>query len=170
MGLIDGLRDVAIGVSNIVIGVGKAVFAFLKMMLFGVVLVIVGVYSAITGMFNYAKSAWKRLREQRPKVKPKSGGSATAKVMTAVLNGIDKEIADGTLNLSDLEKEEVKSDVESLKDKLNSGEANGMHFIEGLNEFGQTEVLDAQLFKAKEFDGESQRRDNEGKIFIQKFS
>ena len=140
------------------------------MMLFGVVLVIVGVYSAITGMFNYAKSAWKRLKEQRPNVKPDSVGSATTKVMTTVLNGIEKEIAEGTIKLSDLEKEDIKRDVESLKDTLNSGEADGMHYMEGLNEFGQTEVLDAQLFKAKEFDGESQRRDNEGKILIQKFS
>lgn len=170
MGFFDGLKDIAVGIGRVVVGSVKAVFAFLKLMLFAAVCIIIGAYNAIKEIFNFAKAAIRKLKKERPNTKPESTGGATTKVLIKVLHDVKKEVAADTIPLSDLEKEEVLNDVAEIENKVANGEANGMQWIEGKNESGQDEVLDAQLFKASSLDAESERRDREGLAFVQNFS
>lgn len=170
MGLLSGLKDIALGIGKVVVGVGKAAFAFLKFMLFAAVCVIVGVYSAVKGIFDFAKKAYQKLKRERPNVKPKAAGSATNKVLVKVLRDIKTEVANDTLKLSDLEKEEVTNDVKAIEEKVNRGEANGMQWIEGTNEQGVDEIFDAELIKYNQLDSEAKRRDESETAFIQNFS
>lgn len=167
MSFFDGLKQIGQGVLQVFIGVGKAVFAFLKFMLFAAVCVVVGIYSALKGIRDFVKKAYQKLKEKRRNVKIKSAGSATEKVLIKVLNGIDKEVAAGTLKLSDLEKEEVLDDVKNIKQKISKGEANGMRWIEGENERGEEEIFDADLIKYEQLSEDDERRNKTEKAFIQ---
>lgn len=170
MSILSGLKDIAQGVCQVVVGVGKAAFAFLKFMLFSAVCVIVGVYCAVKGIFDFAKHAYRKLKKERPNVKPEEAGSATLRVVKKVLGDVKKEVAENTLNLSDLEKEDVVNDVNEIENKINRGEANGMQWIEGKNEQGADEIFDAQLIKYNQLDEDAERRDKTETAFIQKFS
>lgn len=170
MSFLNGLKDIAQGVDQVVVGIGKAAFAFLKFMLFSAVCVIVGVYCAVKGVLDFAKQAYRKLKKERPKVKPKEAGSATKRLIQKVLKDVKKEVAEGTINLSDLEKDEVLNDANEIENKINSGEANGMQWIEGENEQGAEEIFDAQLIKYNQLDEDAERRDKTETAFIQKFS
>ena len=80
------------------------------------------------------------------------------------------EVSPETIPLSELEKDEIINDIKEIKKKVDNGEVNGMHWIEGINEDGETEILDAELFKADSISEEDQKRDDNGKVFIQKIS
>lgn len=170
MSLIEGLIDIGNGVWNITKGIVKASFAFLKMMLFGAVMIIVGLYAAAKAMFDYAKRKWKEIRSKRPNVKPIEAGSATKKVLQTTLNNMEREVSSETIPLSELEKDEIINDIKEIKKKVDNGEASGMHWIEGINEKGETEILDAEIFKADSISEEDQKRDENGKVFIRKIS
>lgn len=166
MEFLSGLKDMALGGLQVLEGVGKAAFAFLKFMLFAAVCVVEGIYSAVKGTFDFAKRAWNKLKKNRPGVKPASTGSATKKVLVKVLGGIKKEIADDTLKLSDLEKDEVLNDVKQIEHKIDNDEANGMHWVDGINEQGQQEVFDAELVKYDQLDADAQRRNETETSYI----
>lgn len=170
MGFIDGIKDVLQGVGQVIVGAGKAVFAFLKAMLFAAVCVIVGVYHAIKGVFDFAKKAYQRLKKERPTAKLTSTGSATVRVLTKVMGDIKKEVAEGTLNLSDLEKDTVIKDVNEIEGKIKRGEANGMHWVEGKNELGFNEIFDAELVHYEQLSDDDKRRDETETAFIQNIS
>ena len=170
MGLLNGLKNIALGIGQVAVGIGKAAFAFLKFMLFSAVCVIEGVYCAVAAIFDFAKRVYRKLKKDRPHVKPETVGSATIKVLTKVLGDVNKEVSTNTLRLSDLEKEDVLNDVNEIEKKINNGEANGMHWIEGKNEQGADEIFHAELTKSNQLDEDAQRRDNSGTAFIQNFS
>lgn len=170
MGLLNGLKDIGLGIGQVVIGIGKAAFAFLKFMLFSAVCVIVGVYSAVVAVFDFAKRAYRKLKKERPNVTPVQTGGATKAVIQKVLRDVKTEVSTNTLRLSDLEKEEVLNDVNEIEKKINNGEANGMQWIEGKNEQGTDEIFDAELIKYNQLDEDAQRRDKSETAFIQKFS
>ena len=44
---------------------------------------------------------------------------------------------------------------QKIKNKLESGEIDGMQYIDGKNENGEDEILDAELFKASSIDSDS---------------
>jgi len=170
MGLLNGLKNIALGIGQVAIGIGKAVFAFLKFMLFSAVCVIVGVYCAVAAVFDFAKRAYRKLKKERPNVTPVQTGTATIKVLQKVLGDVKQEVSKNTLKLADLEKDEVLNDVKEIEKKINNGEANGMQWIEGKNEQGADEIFDAELIKYNKLDEDAQRRDNSETAFIQKFS
>jgi len=167
MGFFSGLKDIALGACQVGVGIGKAAFAFLKFMLFAAVCVIEGIYSAAKGMFDFARKAYRKLKKDRPGVKVQTSGNATKKVLQKVMGDIKKEVAADTLKLSDLEKEEVIADVNQIEKKINSGEANGMRWIEGKNEQGKDEIFDADLIKYDKLSADDKRRDETETAFIQ---
>lgn len=57
--------------------------------------------------------------------------------------------------MSEFEKEDAKKDLNEIKNKLESGEIDGMQYIDGKNENGEDEILDAELFKASSVDSDS---------------
>ena len=69
------------------------------------------------------------------------------------LEGIDN--APSYFGLSELEKEEAKKDITEIEKKLDSGEIDGMQYIDGKNEEGEDDILDAELFKASSIDSNS---------------
>lgn len=164
------IQDILEGVGMIVVGVGKVVFNFLKCMLLGAVCIIYGIYCAAKGIFSFAKKVYKKLKKERPGAKITRGGSATLNVMKHTLHQMKVEVANGTLRLSDSEKEDVLKDVSDIEKKIASGEANGMHWTEGTNEAGEDEIFDAELVRYEEMDEDAKRRDNSGAIFVQNFS
>ena len=170
MGFFQGLKDLALGVGQVVVGIGKAAFAFLKFMLFSAVCVIVGIYNAAKAIFNFAKKAYRKLKQKRPNVKVESSGSATKKVIGKVMGDIKKEIAADTIKLSELEKEEVIADVNQIEKKIELGEANGMLWIAGKNEKGENEIFDAELTQIEQLSPEDKRRDDTETSYVQNFA
>lgn len=166
MGFFSGLKDFALGVGQVVVGIGKAAFAFLKFMLFATVCVIVGIYSATKGIVDFVKKSYSKLKKERPGVEPTSSGNATKKVLQKVMGEIKKEVAADTLKLSELEKGEVLDDVTKIEEKINSGEANGMRWIEGKNEHGKDEIFDAELIKYDTLSTDDKRRDDTETAYI----
>lgn len=168
MNIIDGFKNIGKGIYQVGKGIVKTALGFIKLLVAGVVLVIVGIYYAAKGLFDFANKAWNKIKKQRPNVKVTSTGTTTGKVLAKALGQIEQEISNDTIKLSDLEKEEVKQDIAEIKDKLNSpGKVTGMQYLAGLNEDGEEEVFDAEIFEADAYDEETARRDREGKSFVQ---
>lgn len=147
MGIIDGITDIAGGIYNVAKGIGKVLIGAFKLALLAAILPIVGLYFIAEGIFNYAKRKYKELKLKRPKVKPTGTGSLTNKALTKALQMADKEIGE-SIDFSDLEKEDAKKDLAEIQRKLDSGEIDGMQYMDGTNEEGEDEILDAELFKA----------------------
>lgn len=154
MGIIDGITDIAGGIYKVAKGIGKILIGAFKLALLTAILPIVGLYLIVDGIFNYAKRKYKELKSKRPKAKPLGGGSLTNKALTKALQAADKEIGT-SIDFSDLEKEEAKKDLTEIQRKLDSGEIDGMQYIDGKNEDGDDEILDAELFKASSIDSNS---------------
>ena len=154
MGIINGIVDIAGGIYNVARGIGKILIGAFKLALLAAILPIVGLYLIAEGIFNYAKRKYKELKSKRPNVKPTGTGSITNKALTKALQNADKEIGQ-SIDISDLEKEEAKKDLSEIQRKLDSGEIDGMQYLEGKNEEGEDEILDAELFKASSMDSNS---------------
>ena len=168
MDIIDGIKNIGNGIYQVGKGIVKTTLGLIKLLVAGVVLVIVGIYYAAKELFGFAQKAWNKIKKLRPGVKPTSTGTITGKVLGEALKRIDKEISNDTIKLSDLEKEEVKQDIAEIQDKLNSpGKVTGMQYLAGLNEDGEEEVFDAEIFGADDYDEETARRDREGKSYVQ---
>lgn len=154
MGFFDGLADVASGAITVAKGVGKLIWGAFKLALMAAILPIVGLYYIAKGIFDYAKRKYKEFKSKRPNAKVKGAGSVTGTALRNALNNAKKEIGD-SIDLSEFEKEEAKQDLNEIENKLNSGEADGMQYIDGVNEDGEDDILDAELFKASSVDKDS---------------
>ena len=154
MGLIDALSNIAGGIYAIGKGALQLVWGAFKMALLAVILPIIGVYSIISGIFNFAKESYKKLKRNRPGTKPKGAGSITGKPLINAIKNAEREIAE-EIDLSDLEKEEAKDELDEIARKYSNGEISGMQYTDGENEQGDDDILDAQFFKASEIDSES---------------
>ena len=84
----------------------------------------------------------------------KGAGSITGKALGNAIRNAEQEIGD-SIDLSEFEKEDAKKDLNEIKNKLESGEIDGMQYIDGKNENGEDEILDAELFKASSVDSDS---------------
>ena len=168
MDIIDGIDSIGKGIVQIGRGVLMGIWGFIKLLAASVVFVIIGIYYAVKGIFEFAKKAYRKLKKQRPNVTVDQTGSVTNKVLSKALSEIESEISTGQLKLSDLEKEEVEQDLNHIRSKLNvPGKVTGMHYISGINEDGEEEVFDIEIFAADAYDKETARRDREGKSFVQ---
>lgn len=168
MDIIDGIKNIGKGIYQVGKGIVKAAWGLIKLLAASVVLVIVGIYYATIALFDFAKKAWKKIKASRPNVKVTSTGTTTGKVLAKALGQIQQEIANDTIKLSDLEKEEVNLDIKEINEKLNSpGKVTGMQYLSGINEDGEEEVFDAEIFEADAYDEETARRDREGKSYVQ---
>lgn len=154
MGFFDGLADVASGFYSVAKGVGKVIWGAFKLALMAVILPIVGWYYIAKGIFDYAKRKYKEFKSKRPNTKVKGAGSVTGNALRNALNNAKKEIGD-SIDLSDFEKDEANQDLNEIENKLNSGEIDGMQYIDGVNEDGEDDILDAELFKASSVDKDS---------------
>lgn len=168
MDLIEGIKNIGKGIYQVGKGIVKVALGFIKLLVASVVLVIVGIYYAAKGLFDFAKKTWNKIKKKRPNVKPTATGTITGNVLSKALKQIEQEISNDTLKLDDLEKEEVKQDIAEIEDKLNSpGKVTGMQYLAGINEDGEEEVFDTEIFEADAYDEETARRDREGKSFVQ---
>ena len=154
MGIIDGLIDIAGGVWNVAKGAGKIIWGAFKLALLAAILPIVGLYMMAEGIFNYAKRKYREFKTKRPETKVKGAGSITGKPLGNAIRNAEQKIGD-SIDLSEFEKEDAKKDLNEIKNKLESGEIDGMQYIDGKNENGEDEILDAELFKASSIDSDS---------------
>lgn len=154
MGIIDGITDIAGGIYNVAKGIGKLLIGAFKLALLAAILPIAGLYFIAEGIFNYAKRKYKELKLKRPNTKLSGTGSITNRALTNALKNAKKEIGE-SIDLSELEKEEAKKDITEIEKKLDSGEIDGMQYIDGKNEEGEDDILDAELFKASSIDSNS---------------
>lgn len=154
MGIIYGLVDIAGGVWNVAKGAGKIIWGAFKLALLAAILPIVGLYMMAEGIFNYAKRKYRELRGKRPGTNLTGAGSITGKALVNVIKNAEQIVGDG-IDLSEFEKEDAKKELNEIKNRLESGEIDGMQYIDGKNENGEDEILDAELFKASSIDSDS---------------
>lgn len=154
MGIIDGLVDIAGGVWNVAKGAGKIIWGAFKLALLAAILPIVGLYMMAEGILNYAKRKYRELRGKRPGTNLTGAGSITGKALVNVIKNAEQIVGDG-IDLSEFEKEDAKKELNEIKNQLESGEIDGMQYIDGKNENGEDEILDAELFKASSIDSDS---------------
>lgn len=155
MGIMDALSNIAGGIYAIGKGALQLVWGAFKMALLAVIVPIVGIYSIITGILNFAKESYHKIKRNRPGTKPKGSGSITGSTFRDALRKTEREIADA-IDISELEKQEAKDELDEIARKFRDGEISGMQYTEGENEQGQDDILDAQFFKASEMDSDSQ--------------
>lgn len=154
MGIVEGLINVADGVWNVAKGVGKIIWGIFKLALLAAIYPIAGLYMIAEGIFNYAKRKYREIKKKRPKVKPSGSGSMTN---IALLNAIRnaERIVGESMDFDEIAKEDAKTDLDEMENKLASGEIDGLQYMDGKNEDGEDDILDAELFKASSIDSNS---------------
>lgn len=155
MGIVEGLINVADGAWNVAKGVGKIIWGVFKLALLAAIYPIVGLYMIAEGIFNYAKRKYREIKKKRPKVKLSGSGSMTGpKALGNAIKNAKKEIGE-SIDLDEFEKEDAMKDLDEMQNKLASGEIDGLQYIDGKNEDGEDDILDAELFKASSIDSNS---------------
>lgn len=157
MGLISRIAN---GAWNIIKGVGQIALAIFEMAFALVVLIVYGIYSAAKSLFEYAKGAWKRIKEKQPKAKPKATVVIGPKALKTVLDKMETEVSKDPINLSDLQ-----DSIDKTREQIEDGEITGLQVMEGEDEYGDDTVLDSQFFKAEDLDIELEKADNQNKTY-----
>lgn len=154
MGILEGLINVADGVWNVAKGVGKIIWGIFKLALLAAIYPIVGLYMIAEGIFNYAKRKYREIKKKRPKVKPSGSGSMTDRALLNAIKNAEKMVIE-SIDLNEIAKEDAMKDLNEMQNKLASGEIDGLQYMDGKNEDGEDDILDAELFKASSIDSNS---------------
>ena len=154
MGFSEALENIAGGLYALGKGTLQLLWGAFKLALAAVILPIVGLYEIAKGIFNFAKDAYKKLKKNRPNTKPKGAGSITGSKLLGAIKAAEQEIGDA-IDVREFEKEEAKKELDEIAQKMSRGEIDGMQYVDGLNEEGQDEILDATFFKSGQMSSES---------------
>lgn len=157
MGVISKIVD---GVWSIIKGVGEIALAIFEMAFALVVLIIYGTYSAAKSLFEYAKGAWKRIKESQPNAKPRTVVEIGPKALISILDKMETEVSKKPIYFSDLQES-----IDETREKLEEGDITGLQVMEGEDEYGDDTVLDSQFFKADDLDIELEKADNQNKTY-----
>lgn len=155
--IIDGLGSLLGGLRDIGKGALQLLWGAFKLALSAVVSFIEGLYEIVKGIFLYVKQAYKKIKRERPKAKPLGGGDITGKALINAIKNAEREIGD-EIDFNELDKEEAKKALDQVIKDVNEGKIDGMHYIDGKNEQGEDDVLDAQFFRSEQMSDSSKNK------------
>lgn len=121
----------------------KGFVTLLKYALILGVLIIYGVYELAKGLLDYAKRAWKRIKERFPGAK---GGSVTT-IGGKAFNKALKDLKEKATRLDDISREELE-EIDKIQEKIESGEANAVNAMDGIDANGKEAFLDIEFINA----------------------
>lgn len=108
------------------------------------VLIIIGVFELAKGLLDYAKRAWKRVKERFPRAKAASVTNIGGKAFIAAINDLKERATIG---------ESISFDeLEEIENKFKNGEANAANVLDGIDANGNEAVLDIEFIKANGID------------------
>lgn len=159
MGFLDAIENIAGGIYAIGKGALQLLWGAFKLALAAVILPIVGIYEIAKGIVNFAKTSYKKLKEKRPGTKPKGAGSITGSKLLGAIKAAEQEIGDA-IDVSEFEKEEAKKELDEIVKKMERKEIDGMQYVDGTNEDGQDDILDAQFFKSNQMSSDAKDKNH----------
>lgn len=125
------------------------IWKIFKIALMGIIVPLIGMYVMMRGLLSYVKEAYQKLKELRPNVKPKGGGAITGLKLSKVVMNAQNVILD-SVELSESDKEKAKKDLKEIETNISNGKIDGVHYIDGVNEQGEDDILDACFFKSQQ--------------------
>lgn len=149
MGFLEALENIAGGLYALGKGTLQLIWGAFKLALAVAILPIIGIYYIAKELVDFAKKSYKKLKEKRPGTKLGGAGTITGNKLIGAIKAAEREIGDA-IDVSEFEKEEAKKELDEIVKKIEKNEIDGMQYIDGINEDGQDDILDAEFFKSEQ--------------------
>ena len=159
MGFSEALENIAGGLYALGKGTLQLLWGAFKLALAAIILPIVGIYYIAKGIVDFAKKSYKKLKEKRPGTKPKGAGSITGSKLLVAIKAAEQEIGEA-IDVSEFEKKKKKKELDEIAKKMERNEIDGMQYVDGINEDGQDDILDAEFFKSEQMSSDAKDKNH----------